>query len=65
MLTVTVDTMEELADASVTVRNLTAASRVLMCPADRMQAAAFGCTLPAGILPWEQTLVPHELQEAL
>ncbi|AYC43130.1 SCO6880 family protein [Streptomyces griseorubiginosus] len=65
MLTVTVDTMEELVDASVTVRNLTAASRVLMRPADRMQAAAFSCTLPAGILPWEQTLVPHELQEAL
>ncbi|MFF7052866.1 SCO6880 family protein [Streptomyces griseorubiginosus] len=65
MLTVTVDTMDELADASVTVRNLTAASRVLMRPADRMQAAAFSCTLPAGILPWEQTLVPHELQEAL
>ncbi|WP_043684510.1 SCO6880 family protein [Streptomyces xylophagus] len=65
MLTVTVDTLQELADASVTVRNLTAASRVLMRPADRMQAAAFSCTLPAGILPWEQTLVPHELQEAL
>ncbi|MGW7384532.1 SCO6880 family protein [Streptomyces sp. NPDC054794] len=65
MLTVTVDNMEELADASVTVRNLTAASRVLMRPADRMQAAAFSCTLPAGILPWEQTLIPHELQEAL
>jgi hypothetical protein len=65
MLTVTVDSMAELADASVTVRNLTAASRVLMRPADRMQAAAFSCTLPAGILPWEQTLVPHELQEAL
>ncbi|MEU9338170.1 SCO6880 family protein [Streptomyces sp. NPDC048290] len=65
MLTVTVDTLDELADASVAVRNLTAASRVLMRPADRMQAAAFSCTLPAGILPWEQTLVPHELQEAL
>ncbi|WP_405991015.1 SCO6880 family protein [Streptomyces sp. NBC_00986] len=65
MLTVTVDNLAELADASVTVRNLTAASRVLMRPADRMQAAAFSCTLPAGILPWEQTLVPHELQEAL
>ncbi|MFJ6895166.1 SCO6880 family protein [Streptomyces hokutonensis] len=65
MLTVTVDNLEELADASVTVRNLTAASRVSMRPADRMQAAAFSCTLPAGILPWEQTLVPHELQEAL
>ncbi|MFJ6570696.1 SCO6880 family protein [Streptomyces sp. NPDC091292] len=65
MLTVTVDNEEELADADVTVRNLTAASRVQMRPADRMQAAAFSCTLPAGILPWEQTLVPHEIQEAL
>ncbi|MEU6355013.1 SCO6880 family protein [Streptomyces sp. NPDC047072] len=65
MLTVTVDSAAELADATVAVRNLTAAARVLMRPADRMQAAAFSCTLPAGILPWEQTLIPHELQEAL
>jgi hypothetical protein len=65
MLTVTVDDIDQLADATVAVRNLTAASRVLMRPADRMQAAAFSCTLPVGILPWEQTLVPHELQEAL
>lgn len=65
MLTVTVDSVDEIADASVTVRNLTAAARVQMRPADRMQAAAFSCTLPAGILPWEQTLIPHELQEAL
>ncbi|MEU6375354.1 SCO6880 family protein [Streptomyces sp. NPDC046909] len=65
MLTVTVDSSEQLADAGVAVRNLTAASRVQMRPADRMQAAAFTCTLPVGILPWEQTFVPHELQEAL
>ncbi|MFI6347461.1 SCO6880 family protein [Streptomyces sp. NPDC050560] len=65
MLTITVDSVAELADASVAVRNLTAASRVLMRPADRMQAAAFSCTLPTGILPWEQTLIPNELQEAL
>ncbi|MFR0352247.1 SCO6880 family protein [Streptomyces sediminimaris] len=65
MLTVTVDDVDQLADATVAVRNLTAASRVLMRPADRMQAAAFSCTLPAGILPWEQTMIPSELQEAL
>ncbi|MFI9834999.1 SCO6880 family protein [Streptomyces sp. NPDC051913] len=65
MLTVTVDSAEQLADAGVAVRNLTAASRVQMRPADRMQAAAFTCTLPVGILPWEQTFIPHELQEAL
>ncbi|MGW3459243.1 SCO6880 family protein [Streptomyces olivaceoviridis] len=65
MLTVTVDTADQLADAAVTVRNLQAASRLSMRPADRMQAAAFTCTLPVGVLPWEHTLIPHELQEAL
>lgn len=65
MITVTVDSPAQLSDASVTVRNLQAASRISMRPADRMQAAAFSCTLPTGILPWEQTLIPHELQEAL
>ncbi|MFJ9423217.1 SCO6880 family protein [Streptomyces sp. NPDC101249] len=65
MVTVTVDTDAELADAGVSVRNLLASARLLMRPADRMQAAAFSCTLPAGILPWEHTLVPRELKEAL
>ncbi|MFF5143300.1 SCO6880 family protein [Streptomyces sp. NPDC013157] len=65
MLTVTVDSDAELADAGVTVRNLSAAARVQLRAADRMQAAAFNCTLPAGLLPWEQTLVPQQLQEAL
>ncbi|MFI6661396.1 SCO6880 family protein [Streptomyces sp. NPDC050523] len=65
MVTVTVDSDAQLADASVTIRNLQAASRLSMRAADRMQAAAFSCTLPVGILPWEHTLVPRELQEAL
>lgn len=65
MVTVTVDSDAELEDANVTVRNLLAGARLLMRPADRMQAAAFSCTLPAGILPWEHTLVPRELKEAL
>ncbi|MDP9793430.1 hypothetical protein J2S43_001942 [Catenuloplanes nepalensis] len=65
LLTVTVDAAEELVDANVTVRNLIAGSRLSMRPADRMQAAAFTCSLPAGVLPWEYTLIPHELQEAL
>ncbi|MFJ2257210.1 SCO6880 family protein [Streptomyces sp. NPDC087844] len=65
MVTVTVDTQEQLADAAVTVRNLQAAARLSLRPADRMQAAAFTCTLPLGILPWEHTLVPQALQEAL
>ncbi|MFH8470888.1 SCO6880 family protein [Streptomyces sp. NPDC017991] len=65
MVTVTVDTEADLDDANAAVRNLTASARLLMRPADRMQAAAFSCTLPVGILPWEHTLVPRELKEAL
>lgn len=65
MATVTVDTDGELPDASTAVRNLLAGARLSMRPADRMQAAAFCCTLPTGILPWEYTLVPRELKEAL
>ncbi|MFI7142483.1 SCO6880 family protein [Streptomyces massasporeus] len=65
MLTVTVDSAAQVADADVTVRNLQAAARLSLRPADRMQAAAFACTLPVGLLPWEHTLVPQELQEAL
>ncbi|MGW0971836.1 SCO6880 family protein [Streptomyces sp. NPDC002516] len=65
MVTVTVDGEEQLQDAGVTVRNLQASSRILMRPADRMQAAAFTCTLPVGLLPWEHTLVPYQIREAL
>ncbi|MFJ8751504.1 SCO6880 family protein [Streptomyces sp. NPDC102441] len=65
MVTVTVDSEDELEDANTTVRNQLAGARLLMRPADRMQAAAFSCTLPVGILPWEYTLVPRELKEAL
>ncbi|MCX4564510.1 SCO6880 family protein [Streptomyces phaeochromogenes] len=65
MVTVTVDSQDQLADAAVTVRNLQAAARLSMRPADRMQAAAFACTLPVGLLPWEHTFIPQSLQEAL
>ena len=65
MVTVTVDSADQIADAGVTVRNLQAGARLSLRPADRMQAAAFACTLPVGVLPWEHTLIPRELQEAL
>ncbi|MFJ9319422.1 SCO6880 family protein [Streptomyces globisporus] len=65
MVTATVDSVAQLADASAMMRNLQASARVSMRPADRMQAAAFTCTLPLGILPWEYVLLPRELQEAL
>ncbi|MDG4757287.1 SCO6880 family protein [Micromonospora sp. WMMD710] len=65
VVTVTVESAEEIADANATMRNLLGASRLSMRPADRMQAAAFTCALPVGILPWEQTLIPREFQEAL
>ncbi|MER6958739.1 hypothetical protein ABT335_33295, partial [Streptomyces sp. NPDC000618] len=59
------DSSRQLPDAAVTVRNLQAAARLSLRPADRMQAAAFTCTLPVGVLPWEHTLIPQALQEAL
>ncbi|MEU6478965.1 SCO6880 family protein [Streptomyces sp. NPDC047017] len=65
MVTVTVDDEQGLQDAAITVRNLQASSRILMRPADRMQASAFTCTLPVGVLPWEHTLVPYQIREAL
>ena len=65
MLTATVDADDQLADVSSAVRNLQGAARLSMRPADRMQAAAFSCTLPVGLLPWEMTLVPRDLREAL
>ncbi|MFI6078688.1 SCO6880 family protein [Actinoplanes sp. NPDC051343] len=65
VVTVTVDSAADIPDANVTMRNLLGATRLSMRAADRMQAAAFSCALPVGILPWEQTMIPHELQEAL
>ncbi|MEV6343977.1 SCO6880 family protein [Actinoplanes sp. NPDC051851] len=65
VVTLTVDSVEDLSDANVTMRNLLGATRIAMRPADRMQAAAFSCSLPTGILPWEQSMMPQELQEAL
>ncbi|GIJ24996.1 hypothetical protein Vqi01_01580 [Micromonospora qiuiae] len=65
LVTLTVDSAADVRDADVTMRNLLGATRIAMRPADRMQAAAFSCALPVGILPWEQTMVPHELKEAL
>jgi hypothetical protein len=63
--TLTVDSAEQIPDANVTMRNLLGATRLSMRAADRMQAAAFSCALPAGVLPWEQTMIPRNMQEAL
>lgn len=65
LVTLTVDSVAEVRDANVTMRNLLGATRIAMRPADRLQAAAFSCALPVGILPWEQSIVPQDLQEAL
>ncbi|MCP3766790.1 MULTISPECIES: SCO6880 family protein [Streptomyces] len=65
MVTVTVDNEQDLQDAAITVRNLQASSRIVLRPADRMQASAFTCTLPVGLLPWEHTLIPYQIRESL
>jgi len=65
VVTLTVDSVADIPDVNVTMRNLLGATRIAMRPADRVQAAAFTCALPVGVLPWEQTVVPQEFQEAL
>jgi hypothetical protein len=65
LVTLTVDSAADIPDANASMRNLMGATRFSMRPADRMQAAAFSCTLPVGILPWEETMVPRDLREAL
>jgi hypothetical protein len=64
LVTLTMDSAAGIPDANVLMRNLAGVTRIALRPADRMQAAAFTCGLPVGILPWEQTILPYEMQEA-
>jgi hypothetical protein len=42
--------------------NLAASARLRLRVAKGQQAAAFAVTLPAGVLPWLHTLMPHQLR---
>ncbi|SER74650.1 hypothetical protein SAMN04487983_102180 [Streptomyces sp. yr375] len=65
MVSVTVDTELQLNRAESLIDEQQAAARIQLRPARRTQAAAFTCTLPVGLLPWELTLMPQQIREAL
>ncbi|BBC31831.1 hypothetical protein SGFS_031250 [Streptomyces graminofaciens] len=65
MATVTVDTEMQLNHAQALIDEQQASARIQLRPARRTQAAAFSCTLPVGLLPWELTLMPQQLRDAL
>jgi hypothetical protein len=65
VVTATVSSAEELRAADAELANLAASARLRLRVARGQQAAAFASALPAGILPWLHTLVPHELRGVL
>ncbi|MGD0555183.1 MAG: SCO6880 family protein [Streptosporangiaceae bacterium] len=65
IVTATVSSFEELRAADAEIGNLAASARLRLRLARGQQAAAFTSALPAGVLPWLHTLVPHELRGVL
>jgi hypothetical protein len=64
-VTATAAGAEELRAADIEIANLAASARLRLRVAKGQQAAAFAVTLPAGVLPWLHTLMPHQLRGAL
>jgi hypothetical protein len=65
VITATASSPEDLRTADAEIGNLAAAARLRLRTARGQQAAAFATALPAGILPWLHTLVPHDLRGVL
>ena len=65
VVTATVDQLSDLDAASAEVTNLAATARLQLRRAYRQQANAFATALPVGLLPWQHTVVPHELRRLL
>lgn len=65
VVTATASSFEELHAADAEIGNLAASARLRLRVARGQQAAAFSAALPAGVLPWLHTLVPHELRGVL
>ncbi|SPF07057.1 SCO6880 family protein [Streptomyces sp. MA5143a] len=65
MATVTVDTELQLNRAESLIEEQQASARIQLRPARRTQASAFTCTLPVGLLPWELTLIPQQIRDAM
>lgn len=65
IVTGTVNEASELRAADAEIANLAASARLRLRVARGQQANAFAAALPAGMLPWLHTLVPHQLRSAL
>ncbi len=65
VVTATVDTPGELSAADAEVANLAATARLRLRVARGQQGTAFATAVPAGVLPWLHTLLPHQLRRAL
>lgn len=65
VVTATASDADELRTAHAEIANLAASARLRLRVAKGQQAAAFATALPAGVLPWLHTLVPHQLRGAL
>ncbi|MBO0805876.1 MAG: hypothetical protein J2P25_22750, partial [Nocardiopsaceae bacterium] len=65
VVTATVNSPDELRAADAEITHLAAAARLRFRVARGQQANAFATALPAGVLPWLRTLIPHQLRSAL
>lgn len=65
VVTATASGIGELRAADADIGNLAASARLRLRLARGQQAAAFATALPAGVLPWLHSLVPHQLRGAL
>jgi len=65
VVTATMRSADELPAADVEIANLAASARLRLRVVRGQQASAFASGLPAGMLPWLHTLVPHQLRGAL
>jgi hypothetical protein len=64
-VTATAVSADELRAADTEIANLAASARLRLRVAKGQQATAFAVTLPAGVLPWLHTVVPHQLRGVL
>jgi hypothetical protein len=65
VVTATATSADELRVADAEITNLAASARLRFRVARGQQANAFVAALPAGMLPWLRTLMPHQLRSAL
>lgn len=65
VVTTTVDAADKMRAADAEIGNLAASARLRFRVARGQQANAFMTALPAGVLPWLRTMIPHQFRGAL